>query len=630
MFLLGLFFVAALGIGLLSVKLLPITLYRAERYAITLFIGLFFASWLLLIGSWACGFTIAGNLTIGIGIVAGIAQYFLPAKIDKVFATNRQRWAWFITTTLFSFIVVYLLYTHMLGPGPDGYYSSSGSWGDLPLHLSIITNIAHIPSFHWDFSLFAGSKLTYPFIVDFLNGMMLRWTGNLPFSLLATSIPLCLCLVQILFFTFVRILKSVRAAAIAVSLFLLSGSSFGFVLLIWDFFHQHPMHLSFLWRLPVDYSNTSIFGYGNFFNSILLPQRSFQLGLPIFCLFVILISEAVYAKSRESLVRFIPAALLAGLLPLAHTHTFFVSAGILILALIYQLFKKHLTWIQAAFTLGVMFIFALPQLFFQLTANGHVSFLKYHLAWMFSDGTLQDVRLRPFAMIAYILANFGILFVLAVISYRKVKDPLLRAGFWIGIGIFIVANIFIFQPAEYDNIKFYIYGSFLLLPFVALLISTLSRSLKSAARFGGYLLFCIAAASGTAAVIFELPQHHLLYTFADFDHAQALRNALPPDKLVLTSDTHQHPLWGLAGQPVLRGYSYWLWSYGLPVQNVEGDIPRLYAGGQTALDLLEKYSIDYVYIGPSEREMYQADEAFFAHLFPVVLDEFDTRVYKVR
>ena len=625
MYVLLLFSGACLEIGLLLVKLIPLSFYRPERYAATAFLGVLASSWILLVGSWLFGFNVATYIVIILGLLAGLTQYFLNGKPDNHFERPRQSLLYATLTSFFSLIVTYLLYTHMLGPGPDGYYSASGSWGDLPLHLSIISNTAYERRFDWSFSLFAGAKLTYPFLIDFLSGMVMRWTGNLRLSLLVTSLPLCLCLIQLLFFSFLRLTRSVRAAAIGLCLFLLSGSSFGFLLLISDLRHQLTPHLSFLWHLPVDYSNTSIYGYGNIFNSILLPQRGFQLGLPAFCLIVILIVEALRSQRKEAFVMLIPASLLCSLLPLAHTHTFFVATGILILTVVYLLARQKILPLQALILLLPVLVLAAPQIIFQLSANGQIHFLKYHPAWMFSSETLSSIRFRPLAVVDYLTANFGLLIGLAALGYRMLAGPL-QIAFWLGCTIFLLGNIFIFQPAEYDNIKFFVYGSFLLIPSAALLIARLSRT----KTFLAALLLAVGTASGSAAVIYELPQRQLLYSFADLREAEALRQALPIEKLILTSDTHQHPLWSLAGQPVLRGYSYWLWSYGLPVDQLNVVVPLIYAGGSQASTLMDRYGIDYVYIGPSENQMYAVNQIFFTERYPTVFDQDGIIVYRIR
>ena len=611
------------------IGLLPMQFYRTERYSLTACLGMFLATWILLAGSWAFGFAAGTMITFGCGLIATVARRKLPKREDNTFATTPQAGLWLVVTVPFSILVTYLLYTHMLGPGPEGYYSASGSWGDLPLHLSIMTNVAYERAFHADFSLFAGAKLTYPFLIDFLSGMLLKWTDNLRLSLLVTSIPLCLSLIQIMFFAFVRLLGSFRAAAIALTLFLLSGSSFGFVSLIGDFIRQRPLHISFLWHLPVDYSNTFIYGFGNFFNSILLPQRGFQFGLPIFCLIVILSAEALRKKGRDVWKLVLFAAILTGLLPLAHTHTFFVAAGMFLLVATYLTWRGRLSVGCASLAAAICISLALPQLLFQLTANGQVHFLRYHPAWMFSSGTLPDIKDRPLAAAVYLFDNFGLLFGLALLGYRSL-NPLLKTATLLGATIFVLGNVFVFQPAEYDNIKFFIYGSLLLLPSAALWLARLSRSNRLLPKLAAGSLCLLYVASGAAAVIYELPQRHLLYAYADVAEAKALRQALPINKLVLTSDYHQHPLWGLAGQPVLRGYAYWLWSYGLPVAKFEEEVPRMYAGDQPALDLLSRYEIDFVYIGPSERAMYKANEAFYARLFPAVFHQDGVTVYRIR
>jgi len=130
-------------------------------------------------------------------------------------------------------------------------------------------------------------------------------------------------------------------------------------------------------------------------------------------------------------------------------------------------------------------------------------------------------------------------------------------------------------------------------------------------------------------VLRELEQHQLLYSWDDISEAAAVRTSIPVDAVTLTSDTHQHPVWSLAGQVVPRGYSYWLWSYGLPIQALDRDVPRIYAGGDETADLLKQYKISYVYIGPSERAMYAANEAWFAARYERVFESKTGSIYRV-
>ena len=65
-------------------------------------------------------------------------------------------------------------------------YSSQGTFGDMPMHLSFITSLANQRAFPPDYSILPGTRLSYPFLSDsvsaslYLLGAPLRWAYCLP------------------------------------------------------------------------------------------------------------------------------------------------------------------------------------------------------------------------------------------------------------------------------------------------------------------------------------------------------------------------------------------------------------------------------------------------------------------
>ena len=59
-----------------------------------------------------------------------------------------------------------LLWTHYLEPASDGsLHVGQSTYGDLNLHLSIITSLRNAP-FPPDYSIYPGERLSYPFLTD--------------------------------------------------------------------------------------------------------------------------------------------------------------------------------------------------------------------------------------------------------------------------------------------------------------------------------------------------------------------------------------------------------------------------------------------------------------------------------
>jgi hypothetical protein len=79
------------------------------------------------------------------------------------------------------------------------------------------------------------------------------------------------------------------------------------------------------------------------------------------------------------------------------------------------------------------------------------------------------------------------------------------------------------------------------------------------------------------------------------------------------------------------GYPGWLWTYGLGDYAQKGaDEKLILQGAPTALDLVDKYRVGYVLIGPQElADPWNADPTFWAQNGTVVYSNGEYTVYKV-
>jgi hypothetical protein len=620
-----LFLIGVLGLGRLVVNSLHLTWNRFEGWTLVVLFGYFFSAWMLLIACAVLGFQIGAAL----GMILLLATWILPQTRRQLFlrsfAASRQTAVWLITTGAFSLAIGYLLSRNMLDPDAGGTYGGRATNGDLPLHLSIINNVAYDTHFTWRFTLMAHTYLTYHFLIDFLSGMIVRWGGGLRFSLLLISIPFCLALVQLLFFLGYRAFSNVRAAALFTTLFLFCGSSYGFMPAILFFIHS-LFHVSLLSdNFFLNFVNALS---GNDFNNVicsLIPQRSLQCGLPVFCAIGILVfrlTKEISLHQRRRILFLI--GLLTGLLPLAHIHSFFMALAVLI----------TLTWFgrkmaspgEWLLSIATSVIIAAPQLAFQLFANHHASFVRYKPGWLFSSKSTQFPH--DTGLVLYILATFGAILVMSLLSYRRLKnDDAVRGLILLGAALFIAAFLFIFQPLDYDNIKFFFYAYLFFSLGVAQYLALMSRA-------GNWLwlpLTIMLVGAGFRNIVDECPQHDLLYKDTAFSEAGKLRKQLPPDALVLTATTHDHPLWGLAGQPVVEGDTQYLADYGLPYQQISKDVETMYAGGDDSLALLQKYRVQYVLISHYERtDIPMTNESFFAQHFPLIYQQGGMEIYQIR
>ena len=97
-------------------------------------------------------------------------------------------------------------------------------------------------------------------------------------------------------------------------------------------------------------------------------------------------------------------------------------------------------------------------------------------------------------------------------------------------------------------------------------------------------------------------------------HNRFARNRLPPKALFLTGQYHNQPVLCLAGKPIVLGYDFWITSHGYKREQfdaIKHDVKAMYRGGPSARVLLERYHVNYIYIGPKERADLAPNEQYF-------------------
>ncbi|MHC1635313.1 MAG: hypothetical protein ACXQTS_01640 [Candidatus Methanospirareceae archaeon] len=110
-----------------------------------------------------------------------------------------------------------------------------------------------------------------------------------------------------------------------------------------------------------------------------------------------------------------------------------------------------------------------------------------------------------------------------------------------------------------------------------------------------------------------------IWSAADIEVARWIRANTEGDSVFLTANTHNHPIPALSGRQVVIGFEGWLWSHGLSwdeIVKVKEDMRRMYSGNYT---LLKEYGVDYVCIGPYERNL--AENEHFSINYSAFSDE---------
>jgi hypothetical protein len=423
----------------------------------------------------------------------------------------------------------------------------------------------------------------------------------------------------------------------------------------------------FLLDLPRDYAHVPDLNlrFSNLICDALLPQRGMLAGMSVVLVALLLLQGAWESREERgsglagmltgATGRLLAVALLLGALPFVHVHSFLVLAGLLVwlavarllaaarggdaprpgatawergVELVRRALAGEWPWLVAPL---IGLALAAPQLAWQLAHAGGASFSRWRLGWMAEPG--ED----PFA---FWLRNLGALAPLLVLA-----PWLLRRwrGFWLQVSaallaLFAIANVYQFQPHAYDNLKLLFY-TYLALCWVA------ARTLGAAWERGGWRrplaasCLLLATASGTLSVWREATLHEPAgaplaggWPFLDAEEvalAMELRRTTPPDARFLTADRHNHPVPVLAGRPIVLGYRGWLWTHGADAGRHLRDVRAIYAGEDDARELLARYEVAYVVVGPHERRAFEVHEAWLERELPLALASESYRVYRV-
>src|SRR5262249_21385391 len=150
------------------------------------------------------------------------------------------------------------------------------------LHVGIINGFVDGQNFPPEHPEYAGTRLAYPFLVDFVGAMLVTCGVELHDALYVQGFVLCLALIVLLYNWARRLTGSRRAALLVPPLVLLCGG-LGFTMLPGELRAASEGAWHYLLNLPHDYSAyENLYRWDNAFVFWFVPMRSMMLGVPLF------------------------------------------------------------------------------------------------------------------------------------------------------------------------------------------------------------------------------------------------------------------------------------------------------------------------------------------------------------
>lgn len=532
----------------------------------------------------ACGLFVVTQITLlasfvfGVGLVSTLISltltYLLAGfcfyKLRPVLDFSRIPIFFVATIIPFLFLISYIWFSQTLMLTENGLVTGGGGmYGDTALHAAY-TSIITAGRFPPENPLYAGEALVYPYASDLLSAVLTNFGLNLN---LAFSIPQFIFLLSFLTLLYVICVQLGRKSSFIICLFILF---FGWGIGAYYFFKNwFSLNISFWQFLAQDYTNNPNYNlhFHNILTGLILPERTFIAGLFSGLLMFLLTIE--YDRTKHA--RFLAlSGLILGSVLFWHTHTaifFFLFYVVIFVWQIRQDWKKTLRDFAVMGTLTV--IMAIPFVVMFITNHSTDSFIHLAAGWQNGDENI----------IVFWLKNSSLIIPLALVGLVFIENN--KRPYFFGAFIaFIVANVVIFQPWDWDNIKI-LSWSFV---FFAILVSTLLAHIARKNITTTVLVtivIIILTSSGVLSVLLQLKNKYVIYDNQDLDLATWAKANSEVDDVFLIDPIPNHPISGLSGRAVYIGYPGHLWVHGIDYSAREMSANKILAGDYELIKSLE-------------------------------------------
>jgi hypothetical protein len=577
----------------------------------------------------AAAVVLAGPLLLlrGRGGMRTVGEDLTLTRTEVLRAVRRPTRA-VVATVLFYVLALFVIsrvFDRAYFESPEGGGVFTGvdhNLGDLPFHLSIATSFLYGRNFPPEHPELAGTRLTYPFLVDLVAAMLMAAGASAREAFRLENLVLGWALVGLLHRFALRVTRD-RLAALLAPLLVIASGGVGFLWLVRDVDPAADGLMGLLRKPTHDYTilPPGPLRWGNLAVTMLVPQRSFLLGLPLFLIVATLWWQAVTGDDRaRARRRLLAAGVITGIMPLAHAHAFTVAVAIgVALALLFP----DRAWWRA---LGLALVLAFPQLLLIASGTSMRSreFVGWQVGWDRGDvGVLWFWWLNLGLFIPCLMAA------IAWVGRPPVVEPrLLR--FYLPFALcFLVPNLVRLSPWIWDNIKFMVWWHVASSVLVALLLARLWRT-GGGARAASAILFVVLTLSGSLDLWRAASNKIVLQVIPPEGEAFAgdIRQETPARAMVLHAPAYNSEVY-LTGRRTLYGYPGHIWSQGLEAGPREDDLKKMYTGHPEAPELLKRYGVDFAMVGPHERAMEGFDERALRRV-EIVAERGPYRLYRVR
>ncbi len=659
-----------------------------ESAGIRLLVGSVWGSamlqWFPVLFAFFLGFTLPAQWA-GLGLALACGGLALAAarrrgapRLSQGFsAFSRRRFLWAVLGVWLFFC--YLVWHSFRWEG-GAVYSSQATYGDMSMHLSFITSLANQGDFPPDYSLLPGTRLSYPFLSDSISATLYQLGAPLWF---AYELPMWAAGAQVVlgaYAFFARLTGGRALAAMAWVLFFFNGG-LGFLYFLGGGWDNFTRIFTAFYETPTNLVEENV-RWVNVIVDMMLPQRATLFGWALLFPALYLLYRGVFEGAAR---HFLWAGLLAGAMPMVHTHSFLALGVVCGVWLLFSLSRARedlaarvgkvlVLWGLLGFCLLKELVRGREDSPWFLAAAGGVLLLCLGTAGVFSArafrrgegkallGTWGVLLAAALALalpqlcfwtfqqageggflrghfgwvigedgyLPFYLKNLGLAFPLALggLLLARGRDFFKLAP---ALGVWLLAELVEFQPNDYDNNKL-LYPAFAFLCCGA--AQCLARGLellRSRRARQGAAAGVLAAASLSAALTMgrEAVASYQVFSGGALELAQWVQENTAPQALVLTDTRHNNEIASLAGRNVVCGSPSYLYYHGLPYGEREQAARAMYESPEGARGLVENLGVDYILLSDFERASYQVDQEALDRLYPRVYDDGSRILYQV-
>ncbi len=552
-------------------------------------------------------------------IAAGICRYVFRKNNLYLHKTRWPDEMHLAVIIPFLIIGIYLFHTHTIHPENGALYVGQSTYGDLAMHLGFVSSLARQKTFPPMYSILPDTAIGYPFLCDSVSANFHVLGADLRFSMLLPAVVAYLLVLMGVMLFFESRLDNKNKTVFAFLLFFIGGG-LGFAY-FFDMTVANPGNLSRIftafYETPTNYTSHGI-AWVNPIADMLVPQRATLFGWTL--LFPALYMLRLAAFENETKL-FIPLGILAGCMPMVHTHSFLALGILSAVYLFYDLInkcdkKKFQGWIIYG---GITMLLAAPQLF-MFTFRQAQGFLRFNFNWVNSTDNF----------IWFYIKNWGLLFLLLPLSYLNLNKKEQR--FYNGVLVlWLIAEFIQFQPNPYDNNKLL----FVLFAFTCIITANFLFDFYGKIKDvpGREFLAVVAVfalfTSGILTLGREIVSEYQLFSKEQGETARFIKENTDADALFLTATNHNNPVAALSGRNIVCGRSIYVHFIGLDYTQHRENVKLMYTDPENNFEKLsEEYGIDYVLFSSYERGDYNCNDNYFKSRYPVFYENGDIIIYK--